>query len=121
MNVINRSMGACALIFTVMAGFTNSASAQAYFPQTLSNARRACLPARAPRYIPGRYETRHEQVRVPGRSYRVYVPPRYSTRCSIFGARYRRLVEPGHFETRYAPDRYEYRSRRIWVPGHYLS
>lgn len=119
MNFFTRSIGVSSLTLAMLACLANPATSQAYFPQTISSGRRACLPARAPRYVPGHYETVSERVRVPGSFYRVWVPAQYRTHCGLFGSRYRRLLSPGHYETRRAANRYEYRSRRVWVPGHY--
>ena len=119
MNLFTPSIAVSSLTIAMLTGTAGPASAQAYFPPTLSPARRACLPAPAPRYVPGHYETVREQVRVPGAVYRAWVPARYQTYCGLFGRRYQRLLSPGHYETRRAPDRYEQRSRQVWVPGHY--
>ncbi len=110
-----------ALAVTSMGFTNNSASAQCFQLQSLSAARRTCIPAPVPvpRYIPGHYKTIRERVRVPGATYRVYVEGRYRSRCrGIFGrcvSRYR----PGRYELRQEPDRYEYRTRKVWVPGRY--
>ena len=119
MNIIRNSVRVCSLALAMHACFATPASAQVIFPQTLSSARRACVPSHAPRYTPGHYETVQERVRIPGISYQTWVPAQYRTHYGFFGHRYRRLISPGHYVTHRTPDRYEYRSRKVWVAGHY--
>jgi len=119
MNVITRTMRVGSLTLALLACFTIPASAQAFFPKTLSGARLSCNPARAPHYVPGHYETVRERVRIPGSCYRVWVSARYRSSCGLFGSRHRRGHSPGHYEIRRRRDRYEYRTKRVWVPGHY--
>lgn len=129
MNVITRSFGVGSLTLAVLASFANPANAQAFFPPTLSAARRSCLPepvirhfpAPSRAYIPGHYETVRERVRIPGSTYRVWVRARYRSHHRGFFRSHRHLVTPGHYETRRSRSRYEYQTRRVWVPGHYLD
>ena len=98
-----------------------SAEAQALFPPSLSAARRACVPATPalPRYIPGHYEIIRERVRIPGRSFRIYVPGRYESRYrGPFRLPATRYI-PARYELHREPDRFEYRDKRVWVPGRY--
>ena len=118
MNVITSTLTG-SLAIALLACSAPQASAQSCSPQGLYSARRACVPAAAPRYIPGHYQIVREKVLIPGTCYQAYVPARYQSGCGIFGLRYRRLIAPAHYETRRTPDRYEYRNRRVWVPGRY--
>lgn len=68
-------------------------------------------------HVRGRYETRCEQVWVPGRPERVWVEPLFQWRHDPCGRRYRVLVRAGHHVQRYVPGRYETRSVRVWVPA----
>ena len=110
-----------ALAVPTMGFMTDSASAQSFLCNSLSSSRRACsqTPRYIPRYIPGHYEVIRERVRIPGATYRVYVPASFQSCCpgsfSHNGSKYR----PGRYELRKKPDRYEYRNRRVWVPGRY--
>ena len=68
-------------------------------------------------YQRGRYETRYQQVWVPGRQEQVWVEPLHEWRRDVCGRRYRVEVRPGHFTLRHVPGRYETRAVRVWVPA----
>jgi hypothetical protein len=113
------------LLFAVaVPGFgllSNTASAQSYMPHSLSTARRSCVPIvhPTPHYIPGHYEVIRERVRVPGATYRIYVPDQHRRSCITFFGRSPNRFRRGHYEYRQEPDRFEYRNRKVWVPGRY--
>lgn len=75
----------------------------------------------APRrvWVPGRYESRCEQIFVPGWNERVWVEPVFEFRLGSCGKRLRVEVCAGHWKTVHHPGHYETREFRVWVPGHY--
>jgi len=72
-------------------------------------------------YRRGRYETRCEQVWVPGRQERVWIEPRYEWRHDPCGRRYRVLVCAGHHSLRHIPGHSDSRTVRVWVPARRLE
>lgn len=77
----------------------------------------------APRrvWVPGHYETRCEQVFVPGCTERVWVEPVFELRLGACHTWIRVEVAPGHWRTVQHPGRYETREVRVWIPGHYAA
>lgn len=65
----------------------------------------------------GCYETRYENVWVPGYEKRVWVPAVYEWRYDPCGRRTRVLVCAGYYRTECVPGRYERRARQVWVPA----
>jgi hypothetical protein len=74
-----------------------------------------CPPPRV--WVPGHYETRFQDVWVPGPSRQVWVPPVYAWRHDACGRAYQVCVRPGSWRTECAPGRYERREIRVWVDG----
>jgi hypothetical protein len=68
----------------------------------------------------GHYETRSQQVWVPGRSERVWTPAQVEVSYDAHGRRIEHLIAPGHWNTVQHPGRYESRTSQVWVPGAYL-
>ncbi len=69
--------------------------------------------------IPGHYETRYEQVWVPGRSESVWVPAEVQVYTDAYGYRTERVIRPGHWETIQHPGHYEQRAVQVWVEARY--
>jgi len=78
---------------------------------------------RAPRcesrrvWIPGHYETRCEQVWVPGCTRKEWVPARYADRIDACGRRLRVLVSAGYWHVVQGIGHYEQRELQVWVAG----
>lgn len=64
----------------------------------------------------GRWETRCEQVLVPGYWREDHVPPSYGWVYDHCGHRHWRMVDPGGCRRVWVPERYETRHTRVWVP-----
>jgi hypothetical protein len=72
-------------------------------------------------WVAGHYETRCEEVWVPGRCRQEWVPPRYEERVTSCGRRYLVLACPGYWRTVREPGRFERREVRVWVAGYWKS
>lgn len=68
-------------------------------------------------WIPSHYETIREQVYVPGREERVFVPAVYEWRQDHCGRLVSVLVCAAHYETRCTSGHYEVVTRQVWVEG----
>lgn len=68
-------------------------------------------------WIPSHYETISEQVFVPGREERVFVPAVYEWRHDSCGRPVQVLIRAAHYETRCSPGHFETVTRRVWVEG----
>lgn len=73
----------------------------------------------ARQWVPGRYETRREQVWVPGCTRQAWTPARYEWRIDGCGRRFQVLIAAGHWRTVSDPGHYEWREVQVWVPGHW--
>ncbi|MBK7877377.1 MAG: hypothetical protein IPJ77_16845 [Planctomycetes bacterium] len=92
------------------------------FGLTYSTGRPACAPAPCPPprvWVPGHFETRCQQVFVPGASQQVWVPPVYEWRYDSCGRAYQVCVQAGFWRTVCSPGRYETREVQVWVDGHW--
>lgn len=87
---------------------------------TYSTARPTYAPAHCPPprvWIPGHFETRCQQVFVPGESQQVWVPPVYEWRYDACGRAYQVCVQGGYWRTVCSPGHYENREVQVWVDG----
>ena len=73
------------------------------------------------RWVPGHYETRTREIRLPDRHERVWVPDCYEVRVDRYGRRFQVLAAPGHYEVRRVPGRVICETYRVWIPGHWES
>jgi hypothetical protein len=71
-------------------------------------------------WVPGRWETRTEQVWVQGAERRVWVEPLYETTRDPAGNETRVLLKEGHWRIVRDPGRYETREVQVWIPGRYI-
>lgn len=69
-------------------------------------------------WVPGHYETRREQVCVPGYWSTVVTPAEYGWVQQGHHSGYV-LIKPECVRRVWVPERYEWRETQIWVPGHY--
>lgn len=67
-------------------------------------------------YASGYWETRNEQVWVPGTERRVWVEPQYEVTRDPNGDERRMLVREGYWKTVQDAGRYETRTVQVWVP-----
>lgn len=74
-----------------------------------------CPPPRV--WVPGHYETRCEQVFVPGTQQQVWVPAVFEWRYDSCGRAYQVCVQAGHYRTVCSPGHYESRTVQVWVDG----
>ena len=109
-------------------GFGKHGKHKSFSIQVSSYPRPHASPSYAPHYgygggcgtwIPGRYETRYEQVWVPGVAQKVWSPPVYETRYDSCGRPYTVLVRAGCWQVVQHPGRYEPRPVQVWVAGHW--
>lgn len=82
---------------------------------TFSTGPSYCPPPRT--WVAGHYETRCEQVWVPGVEQRVWVAPVYEWRHDSCGRAYQVQVRPGYWKTICSPGHSETREYRVWVEG----
>ncbi|MFO1011088.1 MAG: hypothetical protein U1F29_13570 [Planctomycetota bacterium] len=76
---------------------------------------RPCPPPRV--WVPGHYETRCQQVWIPGESRQVFEPAVYEWRYDACGRAYQVCVRAGFWRTECSPGRYETREVQVWVDG----
>ncbi|MBI5364029.1 MAG: hypothetical protein HZA53_12670 [Planctomycetes bacterium] len=74
-----------------------------------------CPPPRV--WSPGHFETRCQQVFVPGVEQQVWVPPAYEWRYDACGRAYQVCVQGGYYRTVCTPGHYETRTVQVWVDG----
>jgi hypothetical protein len=78
-------------------------------------------PAAGSVWVPGHWQTRSEQVWVPGETQRVWVEPVHETIRDPGGGESRVIVREGYWKEVTGAGRYETRTVRVWVPGQYAS
>ena len=72
-------------------------------------------------WVPGRFETRCEQVFVPGCTRQVWVEPVYRTEYDACGRPFQVLVTCGFYQTVQDPGHYETVNRQIWIEGYWTT
>ncbi|HEX5050527.1 MAG TPA: hypothetical protein VFZ65_02030 [Planctomycetota bacterium] len=86
-------------------------------PQRVDQPVRHASGRRAGQHQQGHWETRCEQVLVPGYWSEEHVPATYGWIYSLCGHREWGIVDRGGCRRVWVPDRWETRSHRVWVAG----
>lgn len=85
--------------------------------RTTRSNRVECAPPR--QWVPGHYDWVEEQIWVPGRTRREWVPAVYETRYDDCGNPYRVLVCAGYYHTVQEPGYYRTQRRKVWHDGYW--
>lgn len=72
-------------------------------------------------FVPGRFETRCEQVWVPGCARQVWVEPAYRTDYDACGRPFQVLVTCGYYQTVQDQGHYETVNRQVWIEGYWAT
>ena len=113
----------------VSLGFGKHGKHKSFSIQVSGYPRPYASPSYAPRFpyaphrnwVPGRYETRYEQVWVTGAAQKVWSPAVYETRYDSCGRPYTVLVRAACWQVVQHPGHYESRPVSVWVPGHWAG
>jgi hypothetical protein len=76
---------------------------------------------RAPKktWVSGHFETRWEQVWVPGACRKIWHEPVYELRTTYCGQTYKVLIQDGWWETNQEPGHFQQVQRKVWVNGYW--
>ncbi len=72
-------------------------------------------------WVPGAWVHETRRTWVPGRSERVWQPPRFETRFDFCGRAFQVQVSAGHWTTIHHPGYWQEQTVRVWRPGHWQT